>query len=48
MTSTITKDPYNWPMPNRKDLMYLDTISNYFIFLFLIDQEDTGFKKFIP
>jgi hypothetical protein len=25
--TTSSKDPFNWPMPNRDDLMSLDTIS---------------------
>jgi len=30
--ATDTKDPFNWKMPNRSDLMSLDTISiNIFI-----------------
>ena len=29
MTTQEFKDPYNWPMPNRKDLMSLKTISNF-------------------
>jgi hypothetical protein len=25
-TTTSSSDPFNWPMPSRKDLMSLDTI----------------------
>lgn len=28
---TILTDPFNWPMPSRKDLMCLNTLSNQYI-----------------
>ena len=33
-------DPYDWPFPNRKDLMYLSSISiNY---IHKLDKRDVG------
>lgn len=32
---SATADPYDWPMPNRRDCMSLQTLSNIYLILFV-------------